>query len=198
MLGFQHPIKKEKTYRKSGGFMMMYAILFITVVLTISIAILDLSVKQLAISSTGEEASRALSAADAGMECAFYLDLYKRYFATSTPDGLPAETETYIDACGTNDITIIPPSPSMDVAQITWETDPPSPPPSAKSFQIKFGTGKDLICANVYLIKNLYTAGVNKNAIKSTVVRSYGYNTDCPGNAPQRFPLVERRIRTSY
>lgn len=195
MFGIQYHHKKGGKNGNSRGFLMMYAILFITVVLTISIEILNLSLKRLTVSSIGEESARALSAADAGMECALYLDLYKGYFSTSTP------TTTYTNICDTNDITIIPPT-DLSTSPLVWEVNPANQqqplPGSGLSFQVRFDSGKNIMCANVYIVKNIFTSGVNKNAIKSTIVRSYGYNTDCPGSAPQRLPVTERRIRTSY
>jgi len=131
------------------------------------------------------------------MECALYLDLYKGYFSTSTPNGLPRDPlgTTYLSICATNDITIIPPTDPY-ASPLGWEADPANP--QELSFRVRFDSGKNIMCANVYIFKNLFTSGINKNAIKSTVVRSYGYNTDCPGSAPQRLPVTERRIRTSY
>ena len=174
---------KKRKEADSRGFLMMYAILFITVVLSISIEILSISLKQFSISSTGEESARALYAADAGMECAFYLDIYKGYFSTSAP------TKTYQHICDTNDITIQPPA-NPYISPLLWYNS------TSPSFQVKFGSGKDLMCANVYVSKTLYTTGTL--GIKTTTVTAKGYNTDCPGVTPLRLPLVERRLKSIY
>jgi len=167
--------QREKRGTSSRGFLMMYAVLFITVVLTISMGILDIALRQFAISSVNRESPRALYAADAGLDCAFYGDILNGYFSTSTPD------TTHVGLCGANDVTVIPIDRNSN--PIVWQ-----------EFMVKFGSGSELLCAKVSVKKD-----VNANGdITLTTIDSRGYNTDCPPAASLRFPLVERGLTATY
>ena len=164
--------KTRKIKQESGGFLMMYAVLFITIILTISMAILDLALKQSAVTSVSKESPLALYAADAGLECAFYADIHHEYFSTSTP-GIHFP-------CGSNDITLTPINANSN--PVVWN-----------DFIIKFGAGKDLVCAKVTVSKTITNGYVSK-----TTIDSRGYNTDCPPGTPLRTPLVERGLNATY
>jgi len=176
MFGIFHYYKKTKSARMTPrGFMMMYTVLFISVVLTISMGILDIALRELAITSVTKESPRALYVADAGLECAFFADLQNGYFGTSTPN------TTYTQLCGANDVTIAPVNRATN--PIVWQT-----------FMVKFGSGIDLSCAKVIVTKQLDALG----NVATTTVDSYGYNTDCPPAAQSRYPLIERGLTAVY
>ena len=157
---------------------MMYAILFITVVLTISMGVLTIALRQFSVSGISKESPRALYAADAGLECAFYAEALNRYFSTTTPD------QTYAGLCDTNNIRvhIANPNPAPP-ATLVWD-----------DVNVKFGSGTDLMCAKVSIRKNVDATG----HIVLTTIESRGYNTECPGTDPKRLPLVERGLTATY
>jgi len=67
------------------GFAIMFAILASTVLLSISISILNLTLRQVIFSSFGRESQIALYAADAGLECALYWEIKNAAFSITDP-----------------------------------------------------------------------------------------------------------------
>ncbi|MDB5204675.1 MAG: hypothetical protein JWP09_703 [Candidatus Taylorbacteria bacterium] len=57
-----------------SGFTLLFASLIGSLVFTIGIAILNISLKQLALTNAGRESQQAFYSADAGVECALFLD----------------------------------------------------------------------------------------------------------------------------
>lgn len=64
----------------SSGFVMLYAILLTSVILTIGFGMLDVMLKQIKLSGTTRESQFAFFAADAGTECALYWDVVRQAF----------------------------------------------------------------------------------------------------------------------
>ncbi len=198
MFHFLHLIKKKTgSGEKPRGFLMMYAILFITVVLTIAMGILDIALKQFSISSINRESSRALYAADVGLECTLYGDIYNKNFSTTTPAGVPLPvagngslTKNDITLCSGNVVDIFTPTPNPGSnGTILW-----TEPAQTNGFKIKFGSGSDLVCATVKVTKNI---GPNGTLLQTTV-DSRGYNTECPDVPALRLPRVERGLKATY
>lgn len=75
------------TQRKDGGFAMLFAVLTSSVLLSIGLSIFNLTIKELALSSSGRESQAAFFAADSGVECALYWDVVGTAFATSSESG---------------------------------------------------------------------------------------------------------------
>ena len=65
------------------GFALLVAIILTSVILTISLALLDIAYKQVVLSSTGRQSQYAFYAADSAMECALYWDQKQNAFAYS-------------------------------------------------------------------------------------------------------------------
>ncbi|MEK7589834.1 MAG: hypothetical protein AAB475_01100 [Patescibacteria group bacterium] len=78
-MNFESKIKKHK------GFAMLYAVLVSSILLSIGLAIFNLTVKELLLSSLGRDSQFAFYAADTGAECALYWDFQGDAFASSTP-----------------------------------------------------------------------------------------------------------------
>lgn len=62
-----------------------------SLLLAIGIAIFNISIKELSLSTTGRESQFAFYAADTGVECALYWDIRGGAFATSTASNPPTE-----------------------------------------------------------------------------------------------------------
>lgn len=60
--------------RGGGGFALLIAVIFMTVMLTFGLALGSLSYKQISLASGALESQYAFYAADAGLECALYAD----------------------------------------------------------------------------------------------------------------------------
>lgn len=70
--------------RRRAGFAMLYAVLVASLLLSIGLAIFNLTIKELLLSSLGRDSQFAFYAADTGAECALYWDFEEDAFASST------------------------------------------------------------------------------------------------------------------
>jgi Tfp pilus assembly protein PilX len=69
---------------KEGGFALLMTLIVVGVLVSIGIAVLDLSVKQVRLSTNAKESETAFHAANAGVECAEY---WRRVASTSMESG---------------------------------------------------------------------------------------------------------------
>lgn len=74
--------------RRSAGFAILYSVLVSSIILTIGLAIFNLTIKELLFSSLGRESQFAFYAADTGAECALYWDFVGDAFATSSSSSI--------------------------------------------------------------------------------------------------------------
>jgi Tfp pilus assembly protein PilX len=77
---------KTKNYplKTKRGFTLMLAVLVGSLLLAIGLAIFNITLKELVLSSSARDSLYAFYAADTGIECALYWDLTANAFATST------------------------------------------------------------------------------------------------------------------
>lgn len=73
--------KIKKIHKDSRGFTILYAILIMTIVLTIGLSLLEVLIQQVSLSGVGRESALSFYVADSGMECGFFWD---RVGATNT------------------------------------------------------------------------------------------------------------------
>lgn len=71
--------------KRKKGFTLLIAVLVSGVLLAISLAIFNITIKELLLSSSGRDSQFAFYAADSGAECALYWDQKGGAFSTSTP-----------------------------------------------------------------------------------------------------------------
>lgn len=71
---FRNLKPETRNLKASAGFTLLFASLIGSLVFTIGIAILNISLKQLALTSAGRESQQSFYAADSGIECALLLD----------------------------------------------------------------------------------------------------------------------------
>ncbi|MCK9352394.1 MAG: pilus assembly PilX N-terminal domain-containing protein [Candidatus Paceibacterota bacterium] len=173
---FQYHVKKVKkkfSKPKTGGFFLLYAILFSTIMLIIGMAILDISLKQLQFSGIDRESMRAFYAADAAIECAIYGDMVNDVFSTSTPGILLCNGDTTSMAPG----------------------QPTNPPAFSFIFRMNQTSAKEKTCAKVTVTRTINPVD---GSIATTTISALGYNTECPPGAATRFPVVERGLKLEY
>lgn len=77
---------KTKNYRlqTEKGFTLLVAVLVSGVLMAIGLAIFNITIKEVLLSSTGRDSQFAFYAADSGIECALYWDLKGGGFSTTT------------------------------------------------------------------------------------------------------------------
>lgn len=175
------------TYRKSRkgngahatrGFTLLIAVLVAGIVLSIGLAILNLTIKEFTLSSIVRESQIAFSAADAGMECALYWDgLPRDRFNTGAA---PATI-----SCGGADVSEYGGGSTALVGGNSYGVP--------NEFEVRWGTPE--VCARVEVTKHDDgTLGTCPAGVTCTVVVSRGYNT-CDVNHPR---AVERALRARY
>lgn len=160
--------------RFPSGFTVFFAILVASLALAIGLAIYDITVRGLYLTTTATQSQYAIYAADTGAECALYWD--SKYnssqsaFATSsTSTGVPASSNIF---CNNQDIT----APAS-----SWTVVVASPPAKAATttFTIQVSAQSQSItttCATINVGKSTTPSGVSY-----TTIVSHGYNTCAPG-----------------
>lgn len=71
--------------KTSKGFTLLYATLISSLLLAIGLAIFNITIKELILSSSARESQFAFYAADSGIECALYWDIKRGPISTTTP-----------------------------------------------------------------------------------------------------------------
>ncbi|PIR58104.1 MAG: hypothetical protein COU71_00475 [Parcubacteria group bacterium CG10_big_fil_rev_8_21_14_0_10_38_31] len=76
--------KFKKINNMKGGFTLLFSLLILTIILSASLGVYNIVIRQFKISQISRESSIAFTAADAGMECALYWDIKKKEFDNPT------------------------------------------------------------------------------------------------------------------
>ena len=180
----------------NGGYTLLFAVLVSALVLAVAVSILDISRKELILTSGARDSEYAFYAADTGYECGVYNDtnsgavLGATIFSTTTPSG------TTSISCGTNADGTIFNSPITLTGSGNYG-------PFDFTFYIPI-SGK--ACAFVDVNK-IYTAA----GVSTTTISSIGYNlgwlrtdpndphgaADCNGS-PLDSQKVDRELVTKY
>jgi hypothetical protein len=163
--------------KKDKGFTLLIAIITTSMLLIVSYVVVNVALKQLALSYAGEESQYAFYAADSGTECAIFWDLHPSsqglaYFGTST-----ANSE--ISCNGVNIST-----GSQTVPTI----------PSQSSLVGGGGNSNRTSIFTISYTKGCAIVRVTKNLDNTTTIDSRGYNT-CSTSALRRF---ERGVTLTY
>jgi hypothetical protein len=169
---------------KKKGFTLLFASLIVSLLLAVGLAILNITLQQLLLSSTAKESQFAFYNADTGVECALYYDKNNpsgKIFATSTLSANYISSAADISCNGVNGKNVGVVSSDGGSA----ETD----------FDLLFIAPE---CPSVTNMDKMIHVRVLKTADSvgniNTVISSYGYNT-CDPNNPKR---VERGFQTAY
>ncbi len=165
---------KLKIPAKQAGITLFIVIVIMSILLLISFAIVNITLKATLFSSSGRDSQYAFYAADSGIECAIYWDsrFNPSKFATST-SGSPISCNNIAISNGqtipgTTTLTLIGGGGNANPTSIFY-------------FNMNQGSDPEPYCAIVT---------VTKNTDGSTYIKSRGYNTCDPSN-PRR---VERGI----
>lgn len=158
--------KEYKNLKK--GYTLLFAMLISSLVLSIGIAVFNISLKEFRLSAAGRESQFAFYAADTGAECALYWDFQHAAFATTS--------SRTIQCAGGDVIDPITGSPTTVGGQ-----------PLGATYSFRLDFAPEPYCVDVFLTK---LPGIPRR----TVLESFGRNS-CDPTAPDR---VERAIRVQY
>jgi hypothetical protein len=177
---------KNSTKKTNKGFAMLFAVLVSSVLLSIGISIFNLTIKELALSSSGRESQFSFFAADSGAECALYWDINgTEVFATSTDSRNPSPASPdCVDTAGAQQII-------TNNNYITTYSGYPlgrSSNYAVTQFNLTIPNSTGNYCAVVTVIKDASSGTL------ITTIDSRGYNT-CVASDPNR---VERALKVTY
>jgi hypothetical protein len=197
----------NKKSKNNKGFTLLFAVLVSVLILAVGMSIINLSVKQIALSGSGRESQYAFYAANTGIECVYYWDFNPPNGAVVFPvkydDVIPAAAEQGNIKCafdGTGgdrdlyDRLVLgenwDSAPELDLEALF--TDCTGESICETEFWLAFDN--DLpYCANVKVKKEVKTSASGDKYI-TTQIDSFGYNT-CDTTSPRR---VERGLRVNY
>jgi hypothetical protein len=186
----------KKLHRRHRGYALLFAVLVSSVVLAVGVSILNISRKELLLTTGAEQSQYAFYAADTGYECALYQDYQNNSFvSTSTGNGV------FTVNCGatyTGSVPAIYPSP----VAVTLNTIGLNTSQYVYSFNFQVSNAGSCVAVTVTKTYTTVTVGTTTSTTASTSVLSDGFNTgweaspgDC--NAPSN-SKVERALLASY
>ena len=151
---------------KNKGFALLFSLIIMTAVTSVSFAVYNIIFKQLRIASISNDAQIAFYAADAGLECVFNWDL-RRNFNFQLP------------LFATSSISLPPPDPmnclGVDIRNVGvtgWDV---SADPLSATTEFELSSFSNNYCAKVQVHKEDY----DSNGTFETNIISRGYNVPC-------------------
>ncbi|HZS42647.1 MAG TPA: pilus assembly PilX N-terminal domain-containing protein [Candidatus Paceibacterota bacterium] len=175
----------NKLFKNKNGFTLLFASLVVSLLLSIGLAILNITLQQVLLSSAAKESQFAFYNADTGIECALYWDKNGpsgRIFATSSQSNSLVASDI-----NCNGVTASAWSSALsNSGDGSWDT----------SFDLIYPTGECDVVKNpttpiVHIVVN---KSFPDNINTYTDIKSRGYNT-CDANNPRR---VERGLEVQY
>lgn len=175
----------------SSGFALLLAIIMVSVVVSIGISVLDVTIKQLALSTNSRDSENAFHATNAGVECALYLRLkYAPELAAGDPitaNCFGASTVTI----NSNPVSVSPPSTSGDAFTYTYTVSwPPGTPNRCTVMTFLVIASSDTQEAEVTNMSSIfptYPYGSSKECPPGgicTVLSSQGFSRPCAAGTP--------------
>ncbi|MEK7585042.1 MAG: hypothetical protein AAB455_00800 [Patescibacteria group bacterium] len=189
---------------KKHGVVLLYAILLVSIVLTISLSLLNITYKQLILTAVSRESQVAHFTALSALDCAYFTDrFYKDNTGNDTnvnPFGQVTITESGVSFGGTGNPDSAFSCGSGQITKLAVVTAPNHVAGSPDYVISRYNlTGAGLIgsCATVEVVKVVsgdygdYGEGAGVSDAGKVISTAYGYNT-CSNNSSR---LVERRAR---
>ncbi len=180
----------KKLLNKNKGFTIFFATLVASLALAIGLAIYDITVRQLELSTTVSQSQYAIYAADTGAECALYWD--SKFGGTGSAFATSSASTPHTSGviCGSFDVAAqgTPPTPFTNEGP-SWSAWNVTSTGSAATTTFSLTFPGYTYCATVQVSKFSVSPGV-----VSTTVFSHGYNT-CATAAPGQ---LERELKVSY
>jgi len=185
--------RNNKKNNRRKGFVLLFAVLVSTLVLSVGISVISIALKQVVLSGSGRDSQYAFYAANTGAECATYWDLASSsvFYTNSNP----ATKDLNIKCLGMRitdeDLTCNP-----DINSDQGWCSGLSGGFYQTKFRIKYdndgivAADRKPYCADVIVKKQI---GVD-NLVSTTTVTSHGYNT-CDSTNARR---IERALEFSY
>lgn len=177
------------TFRAQKGFTIFFATLVASLALAVGVAVYDLTVRELDLSITATQSQYAIYAADAGSECALFLDLQFSRVVPADTDSSAFATSSQSSAgiatagqafCNSQDIV-------AGGLLSGWSVSALDTTHATTSFYVSLGASRADPCAFVTVAKY--------GTPSKTTVTSHGYNS-C--NVTGGVVKLERTLQLNY
>ncbi len=182
---------RSNVVQKKAGFTVLYSLLVISLLISISLGIFDIALRDFALAQSSAESHVAFYAADAGMECALYYDLKFRggslAFATSSANPQVALSPQFSYVCGIPLNTGVQP-----IAAHIYDAGSDI---AVTSFTIYLSKAANSAIADPFGPCSIVTVTKSEEGTV-TLIDSRGYNICVNSTATTK--RVERGLRASY
>lgn len=173
----------NREWRSCGherGFAMLFAVLTSSALLAIGLSIFSLTIKELALSSSGRESQAAFYAADSGIECGLYWDTEGQVFATSSGGSFAGGA-----SCADQVLTVS----QADVGDAVVSTFSFAPTDAVDPYR------DGGVCALVSVSKRLDSGIIKTEVVSRGYNVGYSAGSDCAGIDDFK---VERALKVGY
>ncbi len=181
---------KTKTMLNSGSVLIL-ALVLASILLSVGMGIANIAVKEIRLSSLGNESGIAFYTADTGAECALYWDLKNPYgpadIVFGTPDTAPTWPPGLDHYCDGMNLDI----QTNASGGYYWSQSTPDANTYVTTFAISQNSGSQDRCAVVMVTKTRNPV----SGVITTKIDSHGRSSACDAVDPR---AVERGVRVSY
>lgn len=193
-------IKYQLNNNHKSGFALLMSLIVVSVVLSIGVAILELSLKQVQLSTNARESERAFHAANAGMECSRY---WRRNQADAMERGQSFSPTCFDNSGGTVNATTLQSELGGDVFQyeynFTWGLNGSRCTVVNTIVASSTLPGPGLTITNLDTLIPGFPDGNSKSCIageRCTIIAVKGYNRPC--STIGAYGTVEREVLLQF
>jgi Tfp pilus assembly protein PilX len=202
----------KSNLQRRAGFALLMTLLVVSVIISVSLTILDVTIKQVRLSSSAKDSEIAFHAASAGLECAQY---QRRFQSTAMESGTTITANCFGQTAYMINSTVSNISRQAVTVSGTGATA------SRYSYQATWGVTGETKCSQIdtIVIKAPSSTAVVSSSVMRTIIPGYpgtgkacplggictvisvrGFNRTCPTTTGGSFPAgtVQREVLLEY
>ncbi len=188
--------------QKESGFALLISLIVVGVVISIGLSVLDLTIKQVRLSTNAKESELAFHAANAGMECARY---WRRASSSQMEVGDPISPECFNTSPDTNTIDATVPTYVGDGEsflysyEFTWGGASPRCTQINTVVASSSAIGVGVTTTNMTALIPGYPNGTDKfcePGARCSTISVRGYNRPC--NTATGYGVVQREVLLQF
>jgi Tfp pilus assembly protein PilV len=191
--------KKSPIKNSESGFALLMTLIVVTVVISIGLSVLDLSIKQVRLSTNARDSEIAFHAANAGMECARF---WRRSASDEMETGSPLSVTCFSNTIAAT-ITEVPNNPTngkvfrYDYA-FSWGEAAPRCSQVTTLVASSSATGAGLVIPNMKTLVPGFPGDTKdcKAGERCTVLSVKGYNKAC--SSVSQYGTVQREVLLQF
>ena len=201
-------MKVIKSRQKIGGhqkgFALLMTLIVVTVVISIGLSVLDLSIKQIRLSTNARDSEIAFHAANAGMECARFV---RRTLSDQMEAGTAISPNCFVGGPSPNTVTEIVSNVTGDgdvfkyEYAFSWGGAAPRCSQVTTLVASSSISGAGLLIGNMPVLVPGYPTGASKTCAageRCTVISVRGYNKSCSVVTTNSYGIVQREVLLQF